>query len=256
MKYFIQSYSALLILSLLPMPAMATEARSGYHYLKPDTRVLQDDEFANPGLMVVENGEVLFNKQYKSSGKSCVDCHGVSGEKLSPRSLARYPVVDEDSKEIISLQTQLGRCRSRVTAETLPVNHAELLELETFVRHLAHGQKVNVNTSGAVKPLLEQGEKLYRQRYGLIDMSCDSCHNTYAGFMVRGQKISQGQGNGFPAYRLDIGEMTNMNMRVTQCLNLMRAEPFPADSQEIKLLELYMMSRSNGLPIETPAVRY
>jgi sulfur-oxidizing protein SoxA len=36
----------------------------------------------------------------------------------------------------------------------------------------------------------------------------------------------------------------------------MRAEPFAADSEEINLLGLYIMSRSNGLAIETPAVRY
>ena len=36
----------------------------------------------------------------------------------------------------------------------------------------------------------------------------------------------------------------------------MRAEPFAADSDEIKQLGVYMMSRSNGLKIETPAVRY
>jgi sulfur-oxidizing protein SoxA len=36
----------------------------------------------------------------------------------------------------------------------------------------------------------------------------------------------------------------------------MRAEPFDTDSEEINLLGLYIMSRSNGLRIETPAVRY
>jgi sulfur-oxidizing protein SoxA len=36
----------------------------------------------------------------------------------------------------------------------------------------------------------------------------------------------------------------------------MRAEPFDADSDEIKLMGLFIMSRSNGLKIETPAVRY
>lgn len=66
----------------------------------------------------------------------------------------------------------------------------------------------------------------------------------------------QGQGNGFPAYRLDIGEMANLHQRIQQCLTSMRAEPFDADSKEIKLLGLYLMSRSNGLKIETPAVRY
>ena len=55
---------------------------------------------------------------------------------------------------------------------------------------------------------------------------------------------------------LDIGEITNLHQRIKQCLSLMRAEPFTADSDEINLLGLYIMSRSNGLAIETPAVRY
>ena len=74
--------------------------------------------------------------------------------------------------------------------------------------------------------------------------------------MIRGQKISQGQGNGFPAYRLDTGEVTNLHQRIQQCMDLLRAEPFATDSEELKLLGLYIMSRSNGLAIETPAVRY
>lgn len=50
--------------------------------------------------------------------------------------------------------------------------------------------------------------------------------------------------------------MTNLHQRIQQCLTSMRAEPFDADSEEIELLGLYIMSRSNGLKIETPAVRY
>ena len=46
------------------------------------------------------------------------------------------------------------------------------------------------------------------------------------GQMIRGQKISQGQGNGFPAYRLATGEITNLRQRIQQCLSLLRAEPF------------------------------
>jgi len=247
-----------LIVSVLSFSpgVLNAELLSGYHYLKPETKVLQDDDFENPGLFAVENGEFLFNDTQASTGKSCADCHDASGEKLHTRAIARYPVVNSDTKDIISLQTQISRCRTRINPEPLPVNHADLLALETFVRHLAKDEKVNVRTSGAVGSLLSEGERLYKQRYGLIDMSCYQCHDQYAGHMIRGQKISQGQANGFPAYRLGIGEMTSLNQRITQCLNLMRAEPFPDDSSEIKLLELYLMSRSNGLPIETPAVRY
>ena len=147
-------------------------------------------------------------------------------------------------------------CRINNGGSPLPTNHPDLLSLETFVRNHAAGEPVNVQTDGPMEPLLVKGEQLYRQRYGLIDMSCQHCHDYYPGQMIRGQKISQGMGNGFPAYRLDIGEITNLSQRIEQCLTLMRAEPFDADSEETMLLQLYIMSRSNGLKIETPAVRY
>jgi sulfur-oxidizing protein SoxA len=124
------------------------------------------------------------------------------------------------------------------------------------VRNRAAGEVINVQTDGPMAPLLEKGEQLYRLRYGLIDMSCQHCHDFYPGQRIRGQTISQGMSNGFPAYRLDIGEMTNLHQRIQQCLSLMRAEPFEAGSEEINLMGLYIMSRSNGLKIETPAVRY
>ncbi|MGB5643552.1 MAG: sulfur oxidation c-type cytochrome SoxA [Gammaproteobacteria bacterium] len=135
-------------------------------------------------------------------------------------------------------------------------NHPDLIALETLVRNRASGERVNVRTDGQASELLKKGEAIYQTRYGLIDMSCAHCHSMYTGQMIRGQRISPGQANGFPAYRLDIGEMTNLHQRIQQCLTSMRAEPFDADSDEIKQLGLYLMSRSNGLKIETPAVRY
>ena len=94
MKYLSHSFLVLLMLSLMTVALTAAEKKSGYHYLKQETRLLQDDDFANPGLVAVENGEVSFNKAHKASGKSCVDCHGVSGEDFDKASLARYPLVD------------------------------------------------------------------------------------------------------------------------------------------------------------------
>ena len=154
------------------------------------------------------------------------------------------------------MQKRISNCRSSITDKPLVTDHPDLVALETFVRNRASGEKVNVQTDGPVNELLKKGETLYTTRYGLIDMSCYHCHTLYPGSMIRGQKISQGQGNGFPAYRLDTGEVANLHQRIQQCLNLLRAEPFETDSDEIKLLGLYLMSRSNGLAIETPAVRY
>jgi sulfur-oxidizing protein SoxA len=233
------------------------EKLSGYAFIKDETRAMQDDDFENPGLISVEAGAELFNAVLKEGGKSCADCHGGEGERLDVQRIAAYPVYDAGKKEIVSLQARISACRSGIADDRLPVNHPDLMALETFVRNLARGVPVQVDTQGAeIQALLARGEALYKTRYGLIDMSCHICHTVYAGQFVRGQKISQGQSNGFPAYRLGPGEMANLNLRITQCMNLMRAEPFPDDSDEIKLLEYYLSARSNGLPIETPAVRY
>ena len=52
----------LLIVSLFSMTIsiVNAEPKSGYEYLKPETQRLQDDDFENPGLLAVENGEFLF----------------------------------------------------------------------------------------------------------------------------------------------------------------------------------------------------
>jgi len=246
--------------ALLAVPAtmtLAGEAKSGYEFIKPATREMQDDDFENPGLIAVEQGQQLFNNKQPGAGKSCADCHGEDGAGLNTKALASYPVYSESAAGIVTLQQRISRCRDDNTAgKTLPTDHPDLVALETFVRNRAVGEAVNVQTDGPMADLLEAGEKLYRTRYGLIDMACDQCHDMYPGQMIRGQKISQGQGNGFPVYRLGTGEITTLNRRIQQCLNLMRAEPFDTDSEEISLMGLYLMSRSNGLGIETPAVRY
>ena len=250
----------LLCTCLLAIPAtaaLAGEARSGYEYIKPASRAMQDDEFENPGMLAVERGQHLFNNKQNGAGKACAECHDRDGATLNTMNLARYPVYNEDAAEIVTLQKQISRCRSNNSgSKILPADHPDLVDLEAFVRKRAIGEVVNVQTDGPVAALLHAGEKLYRTRYGLIDMACYQCHEIYPGQMIRGQKISQGQGNGFPVYRLDTGEITSLHQRIQQCLTLMRAEPFESDSEEIKLLGLYIMSRSNGLRIETPAVRY
>ena len=239
---------------LLAMPALAAEPRSGYEFIKQATRDMQDDDFENPGLLTVEKGQRLFNRKPAGAGKACAECHGADGSGLDRKAIARYPVYN--GKELVTLQKQISVCRENNGGSSLPTDHPELVSLETFVRNRAIGEPVNVQTDGAVAELLKKGEELYTVRYGLIDMSCQHCHGFYPGTMIRGQKISEGQANGFPAYRLDIGEITNLHQRINQCLSLMRAEPFEAGSEELNLLGLYIMSRSNGLKIETPAVRY
>ena len=100
---------------------------------------------------------------------------------------------------MLTLREQINLCRTNTGAEALHVDHPALVVLETFVHHRARGVPVNFRTDGPMASLLAKGEELYKTRYGLIDISCFHCHNMYPGQMIRGQKISQGQGNGLPS---------------------------------------------------------
>ena len=61
-------------------PAVAeiptSERKSGYDFMAPETRAMQDDDTANAGMLWVLDGEALWNRQTGAAGKSCADCHG------------------------------------------------------------------------------------------------------------------------------------------------------------------------------------
>lgn len=242
---------------LLPAVALSLEPVSGYALLDESTRAMQDDDFENPGMVAVDRGSELFHELRPDEEYRCSDCHGEDGAELDPEAIARYPVFDPNLGGVVTLQKRINHCWE-IHLDRFPLNpgHSSLIALETYVRNLARGRPVNVQTDGPVAPLLERGQQLYNTRFGQLDLACRHCHIQHQGQMLRGQKLSQGQANGFPEYRLGKGRITSFQQRMTECFASFRAEPFEYGSEEYDLLELYVTSRGNGLPIETPAVRF
>ena len=179
------------LLALSSGVLLANEAKSGYEFIKPATRAMQDDDFENPGMLMLEQGQELFNEEQNGISKACSDCHGQNGLEMDTKSIARYPVYDASNGGIVTLQQSISNCRDNIGRKPLPANHTELIALETFVRNKAAGEAVNVQTDGPMAELLNKGQNLYQTRFGLIDMSCSHCHDLYPGQMIRGQKISQ-----------------------------------------------------------------
>ncbi len=244
------------LVALLHGTAMAQDAKSGYVYLDAETQAMQDDEFANPGMLTVERGEKLF-REAGQNGQSCADCHGNDGERLSKSAIARYPVFDPLLKRPVTLQERINICwEDRMDNIPYVYDCTDLVALETFVRHLAKGEPVNVDVNGALRTYFEAGKSLYNTRFGQINLACVHCHDDHAGQYLRGQRLSQGQSNGFPEYRMGSGKVTSLHGRFSECFRAFRAEPFEAGSSEYINLEIYLHARGNGLPIETPAVRY
>ena len=73
--------------------------------------------------------------------------------------------------------------------------------------------------------------------------------------MIRADRLSQGQSNGFPVYRLKWQGLGSLHRRFKGCMEQVRATPYKRGSDEFTALELYLASRGQGLSVETPSVR-
>ena len=73
--------------------------------------------------------------------------------------------------------------------------------------------------------------------------------------MLRGDRISQGQVNGFPFYRISWRSVGSRHRMFRWCNTSVRSEPYALGSEEYLSLKLYVAWRGRGLLIEAPAVR-
>lgn len=228
---------------------------SGFYYAKPETKKMQLDDFDNPGLLYVEEGEALFNKKIGAANKACSECHG-NPEVSMKEAGARYPVYYPPLKRLINIEQRINLCRSEFQkAERLEYETRELLALTAFVRHQSLGVPVRVKVDGEAKPFFEKGKAFYYQRRGQLDMACANCHEDNYGKMIRSNLLSQGHANGFPTYRLKWQGLGSLHRRFRGCNKQVRSKPFAYGSENYVNLELYLNWRGSGLRVETPAVR-
>ena len=236
--------------------AMAADSRrSGYDFAGPETRAMQDDDAANPGMLWVLQGENLWTQKAGSADLSCADCHGDAQSSMKGVA-ARYPSFDPSLGRPLDLEQRINRCRSEHQgAAPLAWESGELLALTAFVAHQSRGLPIAVRTDGEARPFAELGETLFRRREGQLNLSCSQCHDDNWGKRLAGSVIPQGHPTGYPLYRLEWQSLGSLQRRLRGCMTGVRAEPYDYGAPEMVALELYLMARARGMPIETPAVR-
>jgi sulfur-oxidizing protein SoxA len=231
------------------------DRRSGYDFAAPETRAMQDDDSGNPGILGVLQGEVLWTAKTGNAARSCADCHGDA--RSSMRGVAaRYPAFDPALGRPVDLEQRINRCRSEHQgAERLAWESADLLALTAYLAHQSRGLPIAVSRNGELQPFFEQGSALFHRREGQLNLSCGQCHDDNWGKRLAGSVIPQGHPTGYPVYRLEWQSLGSLQRRLRGCMIVVRAEPFAYGAPEAVALELYLMERAAGMPIETPAVR-
>lgn len=230
---------------------------SGFEFLQGNTKALQLDDFENPGFLWVEQGARLFEEG--ETGKRCTDCHGNKGVGLRGEA-KNYPQIAEDGEGLINLEGRINLCRTKYQLKP-PHDYEsdELLSLTAFVANLSKGEKLALGLNDKTQPFYERGHDYFYTKRGQFNLSCHQCHNENWGKKLRGDTISQGHGNGFPAYRFEWEELGSLHRRFADCDTGVRAKPHDLGSDPYLALELYLAIRASrgeaGLEIEAPAVR-
>ena len=169
---------------------------------------------------------------------------------------ASLPKYDDQYGGIINLELIINREREqRLGLFPLDYESEELLALTTFITFQSRGMPREIEINDTTAPFFQKGREHYFKKRGQLDLSCNQCHDDRYGMMLRGDKMSQGQTNGFPFYRLIWRNMGSTHRMFAWCNDAMRAEPYPLGSREYLNLELYVAWRGRGLLVETPSVR-
>ena len=230
------------------------EVMSGWLFRGEETRAMQMDDFDNPGMIFVEQGQETWASVDGSEGKSCASCHDDMDSMAGVK--ATYPKWNAEAGEVRTLQMQVNACRTeRMGAEAWKYDSGTAINMEAALASVSRGLPVNVAIDGPAQSTWEKGKELYYTRTGQLELSCANCHEDSYGMMIRADHLSQGQINGFPVYRLKNTKLNGSHSRFKGCIRDTRAETYSPGSEEFVALELYVASRGNGLSVEGPSIR-
>jgi sulfur-oxidizing protein SoxA len=230
------------------------ERRSGFDFMSRETQAMQQDDAMNPGMLWVREGEALWARR-TGENRSCADCHGEARESMRGVA-ARFPAFSAALGRPIDLEQRINLCRTeRQGAPPLAWESQELLALTAYVAAQSRGLPISVGNDPRLRPFIENGRRLYRQRQGQLNLACSLCHDDNWGKRLAGNPVPQAHPTGYPLYRLEWQSLGSLQRRLRNCMTGMRAEPYAYGAPEAVELELYLMSRASGMTVETPAVR-
>ena len=233
-----------------------SEIVSGYDFRKPMIRDVQDDDFANPAMLIADHGAELWDKVDGSAGKALSAVFAGCAEVPLDQVGAVYPRYHQGAGKVISLEQVINLCReTAMGAKPYKWESRDMLGITAYIRMQSRGARVNVAVDGPASDAFQRGRELYYTRVGQLDMSCAHCHEDNYGNYIRADMLSQGNINGFPLYRLKWNGVGSTHRRFRGCMKNIRATPLPYGHDDYVALELYVAWRGNGLKVEAPAYR-
>ncbi len=230
-----------------------------------------------PSDVIVDEGNDYFHNLKGPNGKTCASCHGQDGAKLVG-AYAKMPRYYKDIGKVADIDIRIKACMTKYMGFPNDKKFKKKftkkyrVPLAGYVATLSNGMKINVTLDDPQeKEMYEFGKKLWYQRVGGRDLSCAICHEIYAGYRIRLQKLGAPVRDKlyahWPAYRFSKDKLWTMEDRIRGCYKsyfLYLGKKWhkkkdwvkkpPYYMKEIVALELFMKKGANGATIEVPGL--
>jgi sulfur-oxidizing protein SoxA len=215
------------------------------------------DPFVNNAMEAVDQARALY-AQPGPSGKSCASCHA-KPEQAFKTWAASMPRHEPRLDRVLGVEEFVTRHARATTGQDMPMQSANNIALSIYLRHLANGAPIAVDTtSPKAKEAIARGKALMERKIGQLHFSCLDCHEKAANKWVRGQYLTGqvGQVAHFPTWRTSRAEIWDLRRRFQWCNVAIRANELPPDAPEYGDLELALTAVNNGQKLNVPGIRH
>ena len=137
------------------------------------------DPTENPAMFSVDEGQALVAKP-GPNGKSCKSCHE-KPEQAKKTWAATMPKYEPRLKKVLVIEEFIARHAKATTGADLLMETKPNIDLAIYLRNLANGTPINVDTKGKEeKAAIARAEKLAQAKIGQLNFACNDCHKTGA----------------------------------------------------------------------------
>ena len=215
------------------------------------------DPTENQAMWAVDQGAELF-QQAGPNGSACSDCHA-DPETTFKSWAASMPYWEPRLNKVLGVEEFITRHALATTGAEYLMETEMNIALSVFLRNLANGAPITVDvTSTSAKEAAERGEALMQIKVGQLNFACTDCHGISANKWIRGQWLGEARGQipHFPTWRTSRAEIWDIRKRLQWCNVAVWGNELPPDAPEYGLIELYLTSLNNGLPVNVPGIRH
>ncbi|MBI1285151.1 MAG: sulfur oxidation c-type cytochrome SoxA [Thiobacillus sp.] len=234
------------------------------------------DKDANPGLLTIDKGEILFKEKRGPKNASLEKCDFGLGAGKIKGAYAQMPRYFKDTNRVQDVESRLVTCMVKLQGFTEAEvkthvfadqrsneGNTDLEALTAYVAYQSNGMEINPPLKHPMeKETLSLGEALFWRRTGPMDFACSTCH-AEDGKRIRLQpllnvlnkKDIQATMGAWPTYRVSHGVVRTMEHRMWDCNWQMRTPDIDYGSPAAVALIAYLTHQASGGVYDLPGMK-